>query len=279
MTDWYEDQFDSDYEGDLEELVATVAEGRRYGIPGKGDFQKALAQQQLGKGAIFDVDNTDTGQELIRLQMPQQYSRDWTVSWNVSRSRREVRAGVFENVREGIGQDSFLAIRWGSGGAQNEVEIDVRSGGYVTLYGSFVEVVAFADVQEQGGSTNPGGTISATIAPGSPPGGKNELTRTVFIGDVGGVGPPLIVTSAVPSRAIRVNHFFSGDATQPRKLSFFSLGFTTLAGEYNFLKKGDRDVMGYDSEGVLVPPGAELVDYQQVGGAFTNVMLVYTLAL
>jgi len=288
--DWYgADYFDRDYDDDLDEVAASVsADGhpRRYGIQPRDAYTKALAQQQLGKGALIPPDagtfpGTDFEAELIRLQMPQEFSRDWTITWNVEFALAEVRTGSFEPVRPQIGQ-SFLRIRWGSGGASNEAEVDVRSGGQVTLFGAFVEVVVVGQEVPGVNSAQPdavGGTVSATIAPGSPSGGLNQATRTVVLGDI---EPQKIIRSAIPRRAMYVTHLISQpDSDFGRELRFIG-GVTGRVGSYFYL---DQDELSRPTYGpvIMVPAAAQFCDFRNqepaLGVTFLDVSLIYTLAM
>jgi hypothetical protein len=273
MPDWFGDKFDSNPAGDFQELVDSVEEGRRYGVPARTPYTKALGEQQLGRGARFDANSNGQRSELVRLQMPQEFSRAWTVHWSVSRERVEVRTGAFENARGEVGR-SFLELRWGSGGAQHVAEVDVRFGGCVTLHGSFIEVVAVgADI----GAGSVGGIISATVAPGGAAGGQNELTRTVRVGLVLAAAT---VESAVPPRAVRVLPVF-----EPNQL-VHTLSFTGNVtpipafglGAFRSDASGDAYYYRYGIS-VPVPPAASVCQLNAGSVALNDAALIYTLAL
>lgn len=127
-------------------LTGAVAGGAELGCAddelgaygGSPNIPPGLVAMQQWAGGLIEVTPTRPGRNMVRINLPEDYARDWTIQLGA--------AGVPSGAAVGVAstQAAEVQLRWGHHGAQETVVMDYPTrGGSFTVHGAYVEVAVF----------------------------------------------------------------------------------------------------------------------------------------
>lgn len=160
---------------------------------GAKDIPAGLRDMQQWSGSLTnEVTATRPGKNMVRIQLPEEYARDWTV---------QIMANTPPNVAVGIPstQAAELQVRWGHHGSVETVLMDFPTrGGSFTVHGAYLEVAVF----DPG---TPAGTVTANyqvwVNEGSSARNSPPPFQPVFTSHLGTLAIGAIGVATAPARA------------------------------------------------------------------------------
>lgn len=149
-------------------LTGAVAGGAELGCAddelgaygGSPNIPPGLVAMQQWAGGLTTITAARPGQNMVRISLPEDYARDWTIQLGAPGVPSGAALGVASTAR------AEVQLRWGHHGAQETVVLDYPTrGASITVHGAAVEVAVF----DPGLAGAPTATYQVWVNEGSAP--------------------------------------------------------------------------------------------------------------
>jgi len=251
---------------------------------GVADIPQGLHDMQAWAGKLVAPGSFPTGQiqqkSLVRVDLPLQYARDWTVQLSTPQPPTPNPL----NVALPSTANATVRIAWGHHGSNDQVELDWPArGGSLTVHGSYLEVsVTDPGFVVGGGQSALGAAYSAWVSEGSAARQGPywfQPTRTVAFGSKAGGAPPDLRAAPARARAFYL--------TMNTNVATSGVGFQVYFADNNVVRAiqtlaGSQAAGQSPSLGSLLtqpmawPPGCNVIGVENIsGGVIDDIRAVF----